>query len=151
MARLLEKSIYAYYNWVLAQTLLALSVLVIIKRVFKISEKKVIGILIIGFGFQIVFLRLIGEQPAIFQQFIIFVTVLTTTPILFIKPPTLVIIKELKNKNSLTYAEIAHLIETNQSSESDFHLTKNRLLVKDGNYSVVGRVVKRFICCFKYD
>ena len=118
---------------------------------FKISEKKVIGILITGFGIQFVFLRLIGEQLAIFQQCIIFLTVLTTSPIFFIKPPTLVVIKELKNKNSLTYLEIMHLIENNQSSENDFQLTKNRLLVKGREYTLIGRIVKQFIRCFQYD
>lgn len=134
----------------LVQSFFALSVLLIIKKVFKVSEKRVISILIIVFGIQIIFLKLIGEQPTIFQQFIIFLAVLTTAPILFIKPPTLVIIKELKNKNSLSYSEIVHLIESNQSSENDFQLNKNRLLVKGRNYTLIGQIVKRFICWFQY-
>lgn len=135
----------------LIQAFSFLALLVFVIKTFKVSEKFVIIFLIVTFSSHFIYLKLIDEQVDLFHQFIIFLTVLLTSPVFFISPPTLVIIREAKKKISFDYSEIACIVEKNDSDNNALQLTKSNFLVKDNQYTLIGNLIKFLINCLRHD
>ena len=135
----------------LIQVFIFITLLVFFIKTFNASEKFVVIFLIVTFASYFTYLKLIEEQVDLFRQFIIFLTVLLTSPVFFISPPTLVIIREARSKITLDYSEIASLIKENDSDNNALQLTKSNVLVNGNQYTLIGKIVKFLINCLRHD
>lgn len=100
----------------------------------------------------IIVVQVIFEQPIlIIDQILIYFAILLTTPILYIAPPTLVIVLELSNKKLLTMKDIKNIVDYNSSANNKFQLIRHRVLLKDNKYTFLGRCLRSIILWLRND
>jgi hypothetical protein len=86
-----------------------------------------------------------------FTLLLIYLTVLLTSPILYIRPPTLVLINYLNNKKQISAEEVERVLMIDSIQESHSKLTSCKILVRNNELTKIGK----FVCCiihiFEYD
>ena len=92
------------------------------------------------------------KQPIlIIDQILIYFTILFTAPVLYIAPPTLVIVKELSEKRILTLKDIKSIVHSNSSANNTFQLIRNKWLIKNNKYTVLGKCIRSIVLWLRND
>lgn len=123
-------------------------------RTFKITELNtpitLLIAVILGGGFWL----LLDPQNNIYEICLRFTTyylaIILTSPILFIKIPTLELINNLKNKKYITYQEIEKLLNQYIISNENSKLIDNKLLYSNDKLTMIGKVVARILRLLTY-
>jgi hypothetical protein len=102
--------------------------------------------------FTIIGIQIMLNQPIlIIDQILIYFAILLTSPILYIAPPTLVIVIELSKKRLLTLKDIRNIVDSNSSTNNTFQLIRNKWLLKDNKYTALGRCIRSIIVWLRND
>lgn len=123
-------------------------------RTFKITELNtpitlLIVVILVG-GFWL----LLEPQNNIYELCLRFTTyylaIILTSPILFIKIPTLQLIYNLKNKKYITYHELEKILNKYTITNENSKLIDNKLLYSNDNLTLIGKVVARILRLLTY-
>ena len=102
--------------------------------------------------FSIIGIQVMLKQPIlIIDQILIYFTILFTAPVLYIAPPTLVIVKELSEKRILTLKDIKSIVHSNSSANNTFQLIRNKWLIKNNKYTVLGKCIRSIVLWLRND
>jgi hypothetical protein len=79
-----------------------------------------------------------------------YLAIILTSPMLFIKIPTLQLINDIKNRKYITYDEINELLNLHTISKENSKLIDNGLLYSNNKLTPIGKVVSYILRMLTY-